>query len=486
MRANLPLLLIVLLAASVPWLSYLPPGVDLPQHAAQLRLLSDLLLGRASLSSDLYVNWSTPYWAAYGVGTLFAVVTDSVTAIKLLLSLVVVSTAAVWYSWSRKTHTPKWLNIFVLIGLFGPAWQWGFLTFLVAVPLSLYLILRCIHLDNSRNHILPLTLLFCLLFVSHVLVYVFTLLACAGSIVVNARFDRQTKLRTIVGIGLSVPLCAAWLVVGMQTEMQMTALPTRWDIGLQRLPRLAYGMFEFFPSVTATVLGLVTLLIPFALGGRFANDPARIVPLAVLTLFLLFLPSTLLGNYFTFERFSVFLPMLLAVAMRFETSTRNEFVAIAGACAIATCSIAIAAMDARRYAPEASAFVEVSKKLQDGKVLSMMMERDIPDRQRPPSQLHWGVWIQAMRGNWTDFNFAWFVPMVIRFHAKDRPTVDGNFVWAPERLDWEHHKASKYKYIVMNSSVDLTEQLVKTCPCSVALLARDGRVAVYETANWRI
>ena len=80
-------ILAALWGAAIFWLAPHPPMIDLPQHAAQVALLRDLLQGTSPWTAFFRINWITPYLVGYGLALPLSLLMPVAAALKLLLSL---------------------------------------------------------------------------------------------------------------------------------------------------------------------------------------------------------------------------------------------------------------------------------------------------------------------------------------------------------------------------------------------------------------
>jgi hypothetical protein len=125
-------------AVAAMWLAPHLPQVDLPQHAGQVALLHEYALGRTPWSAELRVNLATPYLIGYLALLALSFVTSVEHAIAVVYSLSFVAFVAACISLRKELQADERLDWLFLPGFFGLAWQWGFLTFLCAVPIGLY------------------------------------------------------------------------------------------------------------------------------------------------------------------------------------------------------------------------------------------------------------------------------------------------------------------------------------------------------------
>lgn len=111
--------LFVAWGAMIFWIAPHLPMVDIPQHAAQISLLRDLLTGKSPWSAQLQINLVTPYLIGYGLASLLSFVMPVVTAMKLLLSVAYISFFAVSVACRKRVSTESSLDWMFVPTFFG-------------------------------------------------------------------------------------------------------------------------------------------------------------------------------------------------------------------------------------------------------------------------------------------------------------------------------------------------------------------------------
>jgi hypothetical protein len=84
--ARVAFFLTVIYAGAMFWLAPHPPMADLPQHAGQITLWRDLLLGQSPWQSLVNINYFTPYLIGYGLALPLTFLMPVAAALKLLLT----------------------------------------------------------------------------------------------------------------------------------------------------------------------------------------------------------------------------------------------------------------------------------------------------------------------------------------------------------------------------------------------------------------
>jgi hypothetical protein len=97
--------LLSLAGLALIWHTPFLPLLDLPQHLAQITLLSDLWLGQSPFAHDIWINWTTPYLLFYLPTTVLALLLGPVLATQVFLSL-----AYLGFLWAGARLLQLWLH----------------------------------------------------------------------------------------------------------------------------------------------------------------------------------------------------------------------------------------------------------------------------------------------------------------------------------------------------------------------------------------
>jgi len=185
----LPPLALFVLGMAIIWAPGRPAMVDIPQHAAQLTMLRDLVLGRSAWASDLQVDLATPYFLGYALALPLAFVISPLAAIKVVLTAAYAAFGLIGRAIGREMDAPAGLDGYYFIPFFGIAWSYGFFTFLAAAPLGLGLVwpsLRYARRGGAGWGLLVSVLGLATLF-SHGFVFVLAMAIGAGLLAVSGR-----------------------------------------------------------------------------------------------------------------------------------------------------------------------------------------------------------------------------------------------------------------------------------------------------------
>ncbi len=490
-------ILAALWGAGIFWLAPHPPMVDLPQHAAQVALLRDLLQGTSPWADFFRINWITPYLIGYGLALPLALIMPVAAALKLLLSLAYLAFVFMCVRLRRHFGADARLDWLFLLGFFGFAYTWGFFTFLVAAPIGLWFLLladRYAH-EQSLRRALGVTAIGLILLASHGLMFVFAV--GTGSLLLVAHapswraFLRALWPYVIFGLASIVYFLVSRQVssgLALDQSLPQTLL---WGNG----PRIPDTLI--FP-LCANVQGLSVLLPLFTVLFMIAAPwlmRARIdfqhksswLPHAVIVLIMLMVPSYALNTQFLYQRFALFL--LPTYAWMFtrqaeslrSTDRRNARLAMLLVIVLCFAMLSVHSFRVWRFGQESSDIERLMTVVKPGqRALALVFAPDSAADHNRKIYAHYPAWYQAEHQGLVDFNFAWFPPQIVRYRPDHLPAVRPGFEWHPERFDWKTHDGAAYRYFFVRPPPGRPQNLFAGAPCAPRLLLTLGSWAVYE------
>lgn len=445
-------------------------------------MLLDILRGDGPYEQLFRLNWFTPYLLGYLLVAVLTPMAGVVVAAKL-----VVAGAFAAMPWAVRSVIPRerlpdgWL-LLLLPGLYSFAFEWGFLNFIVAVPVGLAVLGMALRHNSAPTlrGAMWLALAMPGLFLCHALV--------AGLVGAAAGLDallygRKHLVRRLAPLAAAVPPMLLWVLLTRDSESQVH-MPVLWELGLHRIRRLPQLVFGG-TSPQLPWLGIVILVLPFALRVlRFSRDLRRFVPLVITLAILMFVPNLVFGNYFTYQRFSIFLvPCILfaseAVPQPGPLRERWLRVFVAAAAVLWT---AVLSLYMHGFDREARGFREVLDAMQPRKRALQLIVAPVSGYAPAPVYVHFASWYQAEKLGPVDFSFALFPVAVVRYRPETVPAVTQGFEWYPGTFDWKKHAGENYDYFVVRAAVDLSQQLFRTAPQRPKLLLAAGGWWLYENS----
>src|SRR5436190_13628804 len=139
----------VLLSVVPLWIPQFLPLVDVPQYAAQVASLHELWSANPLFNSALMVNWLTPYVGGYLVAYLISMVFPVVTSIKILVSAAAIGVPVVTGLTLKEVGADERLKWLAIPGSYSFALYWGFMVYLVAVPVALLLLWLTVRFERD-------------------------------------------------------------------------------------------------------------------------------------------------------------------------------------------------------------------------------------------------------------------------------------------------------------------------------------------------
>lgn len=488
------------------WLAPHPPMFDLPQHAGQIILLRDILLGQSPWADLFRINLFTPYLMGYGLALPLSLIMPIATALKLLLSLAYIAFVFMCVKLRQHFGADSRLDWLFLLTFFGFAYKWGFFTFLIAAPIGLWFILIADRYAQNQTfaRALGVVTLGLILLTSHGLMFLFTL--STGLALLAARVRKfRALMAAILPFVILVLVCGGDFLINRKVNAGMGlssvttwSLGTSWLFGLDRLPKALLfsvsaglkslqGISFFVQGLTVVVL----LCTPWLLGLRidWKNRPSWI-PFFMVALIIAIVPSSAFATQFLYERFALFL--IPAYAWMFTQTSANESqlhvksslaAKLAVPLLVIMCwfSLTLHAVSAWKFGQETADFDAIISTLEPGhRALSLVFEPSSKADNNIKLYVNYPSWYQVEKQGLVDFNIAWFPPVIVRYKLEHLPAVAPGFEWNPWSFDWVKSRGSDYNYFFVRHSSAIPQDLFKGADCPPTLLVTRGMWTVFE------
>lgn len=454
------------------WLGQYLPMVDLPGHAAILTAIREMLDGNEAFTAEFTLKWYSPYLT--GLALLYALssILPITVAAKIVVSLSVVLTSILTGTLLREVGADarwKWLAI---PASYSFALYWGFLSYVVALPVALWLLVVTVRFDRAPSirggiGVAALTLL---AFFSHIIAMGFACL-CALSYIAATRYsDLRGLLVRWLPYTSPLPLIVLWFVRTNEGNEGIENAPYVYGPIGARLSLLV-GQFAGFDHVSAfsIVMALAVVALPALSGARISRIPARWLPFVVgLAAFFAF-PSFAYRTGFIYERLAVFLVPLWLMMWDAHEGRRGRVDWLAMMLVVVW--VALNTGRFASFAHETRAFDAILERTEPGKRVAAFVVENGSRQFATPVYLHFVSWYQAKTGGIVDFNFGDFQSIVLRPNMA-APHVGEALAWAPWLFDWQIHGGSRYDYFVIKASADVGLPIFKDHVDSVELIAR--------------
>jgi hypothetical protein len=456
------------------------PMVDLPQHAAQIA--SWLNWGDpAYRTHELELNFRTPYLLAYPLARLLAPALGVVGALKVVVAAGVVAHVIAFDRLVRRLDHDAWLSLLGVPTALGYAFCFGFVSFLVAVPLVLFAIAEALE-HAARPTLrsgLVLSGLLSLTLLAHGIAVALALLF-VGPLVIRGSGRFVWRVAPLTAPAL---LGAAWLAPGTSASR---IGDTYWALGFDRLVEVA-GMLVGIGSAdrAATVTGVLVLALAGLLLGAPSRRPERFLPLVLAIVGYLAFPTLFRGVGPLSPRFVIlFVPGLLLAFEPRSTSATSERVRVAraGVAAVTAGWVLLFVARLPGFNRETQGMHAIVAQMRPGMdVRPIVFERESRAFPGVPALLHVPAYYQVEKGGAQGYSFAMYPISVVRYRAGVAPRMAGGAEWRPEAFDWQREQRG-YDYFVVHSETDRSRELFGSAPF-VVLEERHGDWWAYRRAD---
>jgi hypothetical protein len=482
LRSNVAFSAALLLAVLPLWLTDYLPLVDLPQHAAQIATLHELLRGNPFFTDEFTINWFTPYLTGYALLFLASSVLPMLIATKLVLSLAIVGVPWMTGVLLRETGGDERLKWLAIPGAYSIGLYWGFIVYIVAVPIALGLLLLTIRFERepSWRRGLGIAAFSILLFFCHLMALGYAALLSLSYIAARNLATPKRGATLALAYTAPLPLMAIWMTRVLQT-----------DAVVQNAPLVHGGLRAHLVTLFTQLSGLdastflinlvvasAVLLGPVIAGLRPSRAPERWLPLAVgLGVYLLF-PSFAQNTAFLYERLAVFIAPLWLIAWERSPQPSRRLAAVALITLAVWSGITVTRFAA--FGASTSSFDSVLKAAEPGRRLASMPVCNSSPQFSNPVLLHFGAWYQALSGGITDMSFAITHPSIVRYREQQRPRLGEQLAWNPLAFEWARDGGDTYDYYLVCAPGDLAEFIFKDRATSVELVANEGPWWLYR------
>lgn len=480
-----------LFVAASFWFVSRPPMADLPQHAGQIALLRDLLFGQSKWQTLVYVNWFTPYFAGYGPALLLSFAMPVLAAFKLLLSVAYLGFVVAQVALRRELGADERLDWLAIPSFFGIAYAAGLYTFLLAAPLGMLFLVLALRYARAPTPAFGALLLAAdlALFFAHGLIFLFANVIASLFLLLNVRSFRGLIAAALPYVGVGV-LVLAYVLVRLRFEDMPANDPASfsWGAGSLRLSLpyvwAAWSTGDPLRPLFA-VLFVAMLAAPLVLRSTVGRLEA-IAPFFVTLLVWVCLPLRAQGTGMLYVRFALFVLPFYALMFRPSVAVPSRFRLLWLPLA---CWVFIAVHTERllAFGRESVPFETVLAAAAPGeRALTVVFDSTSISSGNDFAYMHWPAWYQAERGGFVDFNFARFLPQIVRYRPDRLPGRFAREEWARNPaggFDWGRDGAAVYRYFFVRHAGPLPETFFPKGQCQPVLVTSKGDWSLYENTR---
>ncbi|MEH6608035.1 MAG: hypothetical protein V7696_01605 [Halioglobus sp.] len=220
-------LLAFVLALAVVWKNTFLPMQDLPQHLFMAWVANNYEVEALKLAEIYELRGQLgPYRITYLLQRLFSTFLDPLTAAKLVVTLYLLTVALLVLKIQSEVEgvAPAWASVLLIPASFHPMYFYGFMSFTLAVPVLVLLLLDLRALLLSGNTKAPV-FIHCVLVAVLFLIHPYTLLVYLVLATVTTMLlarNRQALYRGVIAIVFGGLIFLLWMLVSAGTKSLTT------------------------------------------------------------------------------------------------------------------------------------------------------------------------------------------------------------------------------------------------------------------------
>jgi hypothetical protein len=456
-----------------------PPMVDMPQHAAQVSALGELVRGDFLWNDLIEINYFTPYWIGYGSWLLLALLFPITVATKIILCITFLLFVLSFSFLRQKFGAPGSLDWLLIPAFFGFSYEWGFLTFMLSTSIGCMFYYATIKMMENTKIYRSLIVLFwgIILAFSHLLMFIFFGLVATVHIFTSGKISRIKEALILLWPYVFLGFLAGSFVFLKEDALSSLYYPGDITFIWGSLgDRIRFFLTTIIPSgfsiVNRSLLLISVLAIPFLLGYRFTKKSTSFSMMTAFVIAWLFFPHFAGKVFFIYQRFSLlFIPAYILCFEKKETLVKIKFSRLfLGLVMVVLMYFPLA--NHYFFKEEAREFSALLDDLPKGKkALFLTFDRDSKVVTVPSIFLHFPLWYQAKNAGWVDFNFAWFYPQVIKYRPEKAPKdMPPGYEWTPDVVLSSLQECDRYDLIFIRIDAPLDADSLKQTACPSHLL----------------
>lgn len=479
----------VVMGFFVIWIPDYPAMIDASQHVAQVSSIKKMIIGDADANGIFHFNWNVPYLLSY-VAMLPFYLFGAAESIKIIVTIIFL----IYLDSAKKLRNisgaDERLAILVVPAFFGFTYKWGFIPFMLAVPLGMYFFMLGYNYSRRPSLkyefyiiIFGIFLLYC-----HGLVYAFSMAAGVFFILSGSQpFVSKIKfMRPYI-------FCFFVLILHLASNSFFSAdaginhdgHEVVWGYDLSRI--LGFFIYPWGTSSdapNALLIGVLFLFAPKLIGcnfifGRFI---AVIFPLFFMIWF--FVPHFGIDTYFLYERFSIFFAPIYLCLWSFPERMGNYF--NVGAYVLHAAVIFLMAEkinDMLNFKVEIDGYKSFIEDIPRGKrILGLIHDRNSAAAKNTELYTNFHSWYQAEGYGISEVSFSGltFIPVAYKDpgYTSIRP---GDF--PANSFSWRDGHGERYDYFLVRGGE--RDYRIKDMPddISLRLISSKGAWRLYESSK---
>ena len=467
--------------------SYLPM-IDLPQHMAQITELNNILHGNSKWNEFLVLNFNTPYLTCYLSLLLLTQFFEIVLASRIFVAICFLFFIYSVYKFN-KISDGSYLVLWIAIpSFFGFAYYWGFISFLLAIPIGIIFFIENIKLARDLKLINFICVIFLgvVLFYSHILSFLFF---CLLSLVF-IYFELRNKIDVFKV--LPIYIFFSLLVVLYLSQKDMLGVLYIQDTRMhfesftKHLKNLLVYPFDIGDK-RFRYISIMLILAPWFMGYGVSKNYKKFIPITVFLVVWFILPTGAHSTALVYERYALL--FFIFYYLIFEKKEDIKYIKsqLFFKLIFFICLSVLMINNINniiQFKKENQDFVEIIENVPSEKrALGLIFDRNSNTLSLPRVYLHMPAWYQAQKNGWYDFSFAWFHPQIVRFNPKNAPEVKPGFEWTPSDL-LKLKNCMVYDLIIVRSDDKSALDIISNSKCSnQRLILNKGSWYIFESTS---
>jgi hypothetical protein len=451
-----------------------PAMVDIPQHAAQIQAIKGIWTGNWKYADLFQITYLTPYWIGYILSLILSTIFGPVWGVKLVVAAALACIP--WCAWKFVSlYSPPSQLRWILIPIpFGFAYEWGFLNFLISIPIG-FLTLKAILSQNEQK--IPWwrgALWVHLLFFAHILTA--AMFCSIASFLMMTPWKRfSTWFRRMTPQLSVLPILFAYIIFTL-SETDGVRYPVQWGIGWHRFQELVQGFIGGTTLIMGIALSAVALSAPWLLGAKPHRNAVYLLPFGLYIAWMMLVPNYMLTNFFNYQRFGFVGYPLYLICFNYSTipkSREHHRPLGVGLLIIALAMIGFHVNRTLTFDNEIKDYELTISHADPGKRMLIFAANRYSAISRAPLYLHLPLWYQAEKGGLVDLNFA-SMNITVGYKDKANYPIQPGFEWYPLSFDWQLHQGDTYDYFIFHSIANPTDWINIKSNCKTVLISQRG------------
>lgn len=406
--------------------SYLPM-IDLSQHAAQVATLNDLIRNNSPWQHMVFMNWDIPYLITYLTWLALYQVMSITASAKIIVCGIFLFYIYAIRQLRHAFQAERLVDWIALTTFFGFTFQWGFVSFLLSMPIGIMFFLACKRWleQHQRMDLVKIFIWGIALYFSHILGFAFFCFLAYLYFLIN--FKQQTMQQRLAFTAPFLLFAIMFARIALQPKLNHIKFYSdkieQYSI-LWKTEDLLYmpwnmAFLDYYDLAYNSLY-----ILPFLCGYRLILNKNRYILFVGILLVWYILPHHMLQTTFWYERFALLIPVfyyLLFTKGNLKHQWQLNIAQLASIALILCLSVAMYKTYSNHWKFEHSVSLQQFQAAKQTMLPEKRVMALFDDYARHEGSLtsnreyiHFVQWYQAEKRGWVDFSFATAPAMIVR------------------------------------------------------------------------